>query len=56
LYDIKLNNDLFKQLDKFESYQELPVEKILIYGGNQTQKRTKYLVKSWLQASDGSNY
>lgn len=51
-----INNDLFRQLDKFESYQELPVEKILIYGGNQTQKRTKYLVKSWLQASDGANY
>lgn len=51
-----ISNALFKQLDKFESHQELPVKKILVYGGNQTQERTKYLVKSWLQASDGAGY
>lgn len=51
-----VSNELFKQLDKFESYQQLPTQKILIYGGNQTQKRTNYFVKSWKQASDGAGY
>ncbi|MFU1858791.1 hypothetical protein BWD42_17990 [Sphingobacterium sp. CZ-UAM] len=60
-YAISSNNKelishFFKQLDKFESYQQLPTQKILVYGGNQTQKRTNYLVKSWMQAADGAGY
>ena len=51
-----ITTEMFKQLDKFESYQETPVQKVLIYGGNQSQKRSKYLVRSWNEASDGSFY
>ncbi|TJZ61290.1 ATP-binding protein [Sphingobacterium olei] len=51
-----ITTEMFKQLDKFESYQETHVQKVLIYGGNQSQKRSKYLVRSWNEASDGSLY
>lgn len=46
-----IRNELFNQLDKFEKFQNLPVQKVLIYGGNQSQKRTNYQVKSWSEAS-----
>ncbi len=48
-----INNNLFQQLDRFESYHESEiVHKILYYGGNESQQRTKYTIKSWRQASD----
>lgn len=49
-----IRQELFNQLDKFESLQNESVQKILIYGGNHSQKRTNYLVRSWSEASDGS--
>ncbi len=49
-----ISNELFKQLDKFENYAAPdPVQKTLVYGGNESQKRTHYTVKSWRRAADG---
>lgn len=49
-----ITNELFKQLDRFGSFVDPDtVDKILYYGGNQSQKRSGYTVKSWKEASDG---
>jgi hypothetical protein len=42
-------SDLFKGLDHFESTagKEFVKNKILAYGGEENQKRTKYTIKSW---------
>lgn len=49
-----IQNDLFKQLDKFESHiSPHAVRKILLYGGNESQRRTHYDIVSWKQASNG---
>lgn len=49
-----IKSDLFQQLDKFESYMTPDtVQKNLVYGGNESQKRTKYNVISWREASEG---
>lgn len=44
-----ITTTLFKQLDKFESGSEIkmPIQKILVYGGGTSQRRTHYKVKSW---------
>lgn len=44
-----VTTDLFKQLDKFENQKAIPgpFRKMLIYGGNDHQRRTHYEVKSW---------
>jgi predicted AAA+ superfamily ATPase len=43
-----LTSNLFKQLDRFEEVASpTPVNKTLIYGGEENQKRTKYKVTSW---------
>ncbi|HWK98694.1 MAG TPA: DUF4143 domain-containing protein, partial [Parapedobacter sp.] len=44
-----ITNELFKQLDKFETSSALaqPIKKILVYGGNEHQHRTHYEVLSW---------
>lgn len=44
-----VTTDLFKQLDKFEKEKAVagPIHKMLIYGGNDHQRRTHYEVKSW---------
>ncbi|WP_316785708.1 ATP-binding protein [Pedobacter frigiditerrae] len=43
-----INADLFKNLDKFEiNASPKPVEKTLIYGGSENQKRSKHKVLSW---------
>jgi len=44
-----ITNELFKQLDKFETSSALaqPIKKILVYGGNEHQHRTHYEVRSW---------
>ncbi|TDG37177.1 hypothetical protein EZJ43_03395 [Pedobacter changchengzhani] len=40
--------DLFKNLDKFETYANPnKVRKTLVYGGAENQKRTKHRVLSW---------
>lgn len=45
---------MFKQLDKFESFMKPDaVDKILLYGGNESQMRSHYTIKSWKAASDG---
>lgn len=49
-----IQNDLFKQLDKFESHlSPHAVRKVLVYGGNESQRRTQYDIVSWKQASNG---
>lgn len=49
-----IKSDLFHQLDKFESYMAPDiVKKNLVYGGNESQKRTDYTVVSWRGASEG---
>jgi len=48
-----INKDLFKQLDKFENYiTPDPVQKTLVYRGNETQRRTHYLVRSWREVGE----
>ncbi len=43
-----ITSDLFKQMDRFEEIASpIKVNKTLIYGGNDNQKRTKYNVTSW---------
>lgn len=49
-----IKSDLFRELDKFASFMSPdPVEKVLLYGGNESQKRTDYKVISWMEASEG---
>lgn len=53
-YEIKASSTIlsrmFEGLDYFENISTRPVkEKILIYGGNQTQKRSRYIVLPWSQ-------
>lgn len=55
IYEIKasrtISSSLFKQLDFFESLvPEQQVKKVLIYGGSEDQKRTKYDIRSWKNA------
>lgn len=52
LYEIKatetINSGLFKQMDRFESIANpATIAKTLIYGGSESQNRTKYRVVSW---------
>ncbi|WP_028297771.1 ATP-binding protein [Olivibacter sitiensis] len=52
VYEIKatqtISSKLFKGLDHFAALAEPePVGKTLIYGGNQDQRRTQYMVRSW---------
>lgn len=43
-----ITSDLFKQMDRFEELiSPIKVNKTLIYGGAENQKRTKYSVMSW---------
>jgi predicted AAA+ superfamily ATPase len=55
IFEIKatktIMSDLFKGLDHFESTagKEFVKNKILAYGGEENQKRTKYTIKSWSQ-------
>lgn len=50
-----ITNELFKQLDKFEAQAQVtipaPIRKILVYGGDDNQRRTRYEVKSWRTAT-----
>jgi len=57
IFEIKstqtLSQGLFKQMDQFESIASpAKVEKTLIYGGAEDQKRTRYDVISWRNISD----
>ena len=52
IFEIKatqtITSDLFKQMDRFEELASpVKVNKTLIYGGAENQKRTKYTVMSW---------
>ncbi|MCO5230546.1 MAG: ATP-binding protein [Chitinophagales bacterium] len=52
LFEIKTTQTiqpaLFNQLNKFEDIADRPAaQKVLIYGGNENQKRTKYSIWSW---------
>lgn len=43
-----INNDFFKGLDYFSKVSPVEMEKIVIYGGNQTQQRSNGIsIKSW---------
>jgi len=49
-----ITNELFKQLDKFETHlaPSTPIQKTLVYGGSDSQHRTNYEVKSWREVAD----
>jgi len=49
-----ITNELFKQLDKFETHlaPSTPIQKTLVYGGADSQHRTNYEVKSWREVAD----
>lgn len=49
-----ITNELFKQLDKFETHLApyTPIQKTLVYGGSDSQHRTNYEVKSWREVAD----
>lgn len=52
IFEIKatqtVNSDLFKQLDHFEKISgSLNVNKTLVYGGTENEKRTHYQVLEW---------
>lgn len=49
-----ITNELFKQLDKFETHLApyTPIQKTLVYGGADSQHRTNYEVKSWREVAD----
>ena len=48
-----ISSALFKEMDKFEQIAApMPVNKTLIYGGNENEKRTKYRVLSWQNVSE----
>jgi uncharacterized protein len=57
LFEIKatetINSGLFKEMDRFEAISGAThVNKTLIYGGSDNEKRTKYQVLSWKNVSD----
>lgn len=50
-----ISPDLFKEMDRFENISApAKVEKTLIYGGLEDEKRTRYQVISWRNISDNS--
>jgi hypothetical protein len=58
IFEIKatqtISNSLFKEMDRFEEIAApAEVNKTLIYGGTENEKRTKYDVLSWKNVSDG---
>ena len=51
-----IKKELLQQLDKFSDYMKPDlVKKRLLYGGNESQKRTDYEVFSWKDAANGTD-
>jgi predicted AAA+ superfamily ATPase len=57
LFEIKatqtISSDLFREMDRFEALASpVTVNKTLIYGGLENEKRSRYKVLSWRNISD----
>jgi hypothetical protein len=57
IFEIKatktVSSNLFKEMDRFEEVvAPIEVNKTLIYGGSENEKRTKYRVLSWKNSTD----